>query len=111
LGISLLSLAQYGSTDSEGAIMSNRRAKLAAGATVLALGALGGVALETNQGIPAATQQVATGGGSAPIVTSASGAAATTVSQPVGVRTNSGPRPPIVTRASGGVHPGSEIDD
>jgi hypothetical protein len=82
--------------------MSNRRAKLAAGATVLGLGALGGVALGTNPGVPtAATQQV----------TGASGAAATPASQPVAVRTNPGPRPPIVTRASGGALPASEIDD
>jgi hypothetical protein len=111
LGISLPSLAQYGSTDSEGAIMSNRRAKLAAGATVSALGALAGVALGTNHGIPTATQRLATGGGSAPVVTSASGAAATPVGQTVGVRTSSGARPPIVTRASGGAHPTAEIDD
>jgi hypothetical protein len=111
LGNSLLSLVQYGSTDLEGAIMSNRRAKLAAGATVLALGALGGVALGTNQGIPAATQQVAGGGGPAPIVTSASGAASTPASQPVAARASSGARRPIVTRASGGAHSGSEIDD
>jgi hypothetical protein len=91
--------------------MNNRRAKLAAGATVLGLGALGGVALGTNQGITAATQQVAGAGGSAPIVTSASGAAATPASQPIAVRTSSGPRPPIVTRASGGALPASEIDD
>jgi len=52
-----------------------------------------------------------TGGGSAPIVTSASGAAATPVSQPIAVRTNPGTRPPIVTRASGGALPASEIDD
>ncbi len=90
--------------------MSNRRAKLAAGATVMGLGALGGVALGTNPGVPAtATQQVA-GGGSAPIVTSASGTA-TPASQPVAVRTNPGARPPIVTRASGGALPASEIDD
>ena len=39
LGGSLPSLTQYGSTEFEGAIHSNRRAKLAAGATVLGLGA------------------------------------------------------------------------
>ena len=56
--------------------MNNRRAKLAAGATVLGLGALGGVELGTNTGVTAtATQQVA-GDGSASIVTSASGSAA-----------------------------------
>jgi hypothetical protein len=88
--------------------MNNRRAKLAAGTTVLALGALGGVALGTNHGIPTA-QQVAASGGSGAIVTSASGA--TAANQPVAVSTNAGPRRPIVTRASGGVSAGSEIDD
>jgi hypothetical protein len=87
--------------------MNNRRAKLAAGTTVLALGALGGVALGTNHGIPTA-QQVAGSGGSGAIVTSASGATATT--QPVAVSTNAGTRPPIVTRASG-AHSSGEIDD
>jgi hypothetical protein len=98
-------------TDLKERSMSNRRAKLAAGATVLGLGALGGVALGTNQGMSAATQQMAGAGGSAPIVTSASGAAATPASQPIAVRTNPGTRPPIVTRASGGTLPASEIDD
>ena len=87
--------------------MNNRRAKLAAGTTVLALGALGGVALGTNHGIQTA-QQVAGSGGSGAIVTSASGATAS--SQPIAVSTNSGPRPPIVTRASG-AHSSGEVDD
>jgi hypothetical protein len=91
--------------------MSNRRAKLAAGATVLGLGALGGVALGTNPGLPAAATQRVTGGGSAPIVTSSSGATATTAAGPISVRPNPGTRPPIVTRASGGARPASEIDD
>jgi hypothetical protein len=87
--------------------MNNRRAKLAAGTTVLALGALGGVALGTNHGIPTA-QQVAGSGGSGAIVTSASGATAS--SQPIAVSTNAGTRPPIVTRASG-AHSSGEVDD
>lgn len=91
--------------------MNNRRAKLAAGATVLGLGALGGVALGTNPGVPATAIQQVAGGGSASIVTSASGAAATPASQPIAVRTGPGSRPPIVTRASGGALPASEIDD
>jgi hypothetical protein len=91
--------------------MSNQRAKLAAGATVLGLGALGGVALGTNPGVPASATQQATGGGSAPIVTSASGAAAIPASQPIAVRASPGARPPIVTRTSGGAPPASEIDD
>ncbi len=78
--------------------MTNRRAKLAAGATVLGLGALGGVALGTNHGIPAASQKLAVRSGSAPVVTTASGAI---VNQPVAGRTGSSTRPPIVTRASG----------
>jgi hypothetical protein len=54
--------------------MSNRRAKIAATATVLGLGALGGVALGTNPGAPGAGGQLAASGGSGSIVTSASGA-------------------------------------
>jgi hypothetical protein len=50
--------------------MSNRRPKIAAGAIVAGLGALGGVALGTNPGMPA--QQVASVAGS-PVVTRASG--------------------------------------
>ena len=79
---------------------SNRRARLAASATVLGLGALGGVAMATNHGVPVATQQTARAGSTA-VVTSASGATATPVSQPIAVRTSPSTSPPIVTRASG----------
>jgi ABC-type phosphate transport system substrate-binding protein len=82
--------------------MNNRRAKLMASATVLGLGALGGVAMSTNQGIPP-TQQLAANGSSA-VVTSASGA----VAQPVATTANT--RAPIVTRASGGGLP-VQVDD
>lgn len=82
--------------------MNNRRAKLMAGATVLGLGALGGVAMGTNQGVPASGQLAANGSGA--VVTSASGTVAT---QPVAA--NASTRPPIVTRASGGGAP-VEID-
>ena len=44
--------------------MTNRRAKIAAGATVVGLAALGGVALGTNPGMPPASQQVASATGS-----------------------------------------------
>jgi hypothetical protein len=88
--------------------MNNRRAKLMAGATVLGLGALGGAAMSTNQGIPAqgipATQQLSANGSSA-VVTSASGAVA---AQPVVATTRT--RAPIVTRASGGGLP-VQVDD
>lgn len=82
--------------------MNNRRAKLIAGATVLGLGALGGVAMGTNQGLPAPRQLAANGSG---IVTSSSGAA---VTQSAAATTST--RPPIITRASGGGAP-VEIDD
>jgi hypothetical protein len=80
--------------------MTNSRAKIAAGATVVGLGALGGVALGTNPGMPAATQPVASTNGSSPIVTSASGATAVPATQNAALHET---RPPIVTRASGGV--------
>jgi hypothetical protein len=76
--------------------MTNRRAKIAAGTTVVGLGALGGFALGTNPGMPA--QQVASVSGS-PVVTSASGAAAVPATQNAALQEN---RAPIVTRASGG---------
>lgn len=76
--------------------MTNRRAKIAAGATVVGLGALGGFALGTNPGMPA--QQVASVNGSSPVVTSASGAAVPST-QNAALQEN---RAPIVTRASGG---------
>jgi hypothetical protein len=79
--------------------MTNRRAKIAAGATVVGLAALGGVALGTNPGAPAATQQVAGVNGSSPVVTSASGAATVPATENAALHQT---RPPIVTRASGG---------
>jgi hypothetical protein len=89
--------------------MNGRRAKLTAGATVLGLGALGGAALGTNPGIPTVAQQAAPGA-EEQIVTGASGSA-TAVTRPVALRTGSSTRPPIVTHASGGPRPGSEVDD
>jgi hypothetical protein len=78
--------------------VKNKRAKIAATATVIGLGGLGGVALGTNHGMPSAARQASSG---APLVTSASGAAAP-ASQPVTAAGES-TRPPIITRASGGV--------
>ena len=83
--------------------MKNQRAKLWAGATVLGLGALGGVAMSANQGIPASQQLAANGSGA--VVTSASGAVA---AQPVAATVST--RAPIVTRASGGGLP-VQVDD
>ena len=87
--------------------MKDRKAKIAAAATVLGLGALGGVALGTNPGMPAKTAQVQPGAG--PVVTGASGTAVP-ASQSTVVRT--GPtRRPIVTRASGGTTAAASFDD
>jgi hypothetical protein len=103
----LLAWAQNGRTDLEGTTMTNRRAKIAATATVLGLGALGGVALESNHGVPATTQSVAAAGGS--VVTSASGAVSP-AGQPVALRSSTA-RKPIVTRASGSGSGGARFDD
>lgn len=77
--------------------MTNRRAKIAAGATVVGLAALGGAALGSNPGMPVAAQQLASNGRSA-VVTGASGAATVPVTQNAGQHST---RPPIITRASG----------
>lgn len=91
--------------------MTNRRAKIAATATVLGLGALGGVALGSNPGVPAATQQ-AGGGATAAVVTSASGAsAALPASQTVANVSGAPKRSPIVTRASGAGAAAATLDD
>jgi hypothetical protein len=89
--------------------MTNRRAKVAATATVLGLGALGGVALGTNQGLPTQVAQVG-GGKSASIVTGASGTGAT-ASQPAALSEGASTRPPIVTRASGATGSLAPVDD
>lgn len=90
--------------------MTNQRAKIAATATVLGLGALGGVALGTNQGPPATTAQVG-GTGSESVATAASGSTAA-VSRPAVVNNGVSTRPPIVTRASGtGAVGFSPVDD
>ena len=78
--------------------MTNRRAKIAAGATVVGLAALGGVALGSNQGMPSAVQQ-GEAGATASVVTGASGATTTTALTTASNGTAK--RAPIVTRASG----------
>jgi hypothetical protein len=89
--------------------MKDRKAKIAAAATVVGLGALGGVALGTNPGMPAAkTAQVQPGSG--PVVTSASGTAVPASPSTV-VRAGTTRRPAIVTRASGGGSGFQSFDD
>lgn len=86
--------------------MTNRRAKLAAGATVVSLATLGGVALGSNPGPPLA-QQVAATAQAGKVVTATSGATAVPVAETVALHR----RAPIVTRASGGGLVGAPEDD
>jgi hypothetical protein len=89
--------------------MSSRRAKIAATATVLGLGGLAGVALESNHGVPTQLAQAGQGGPAA-VVTTASGATVPAARATAGEAATN--RPPIVTRASGGGAPGGvQIDD
>jgi hypothetical protein len=83
--------------------MSNRRARAAAIATVLGLGALGGVALGSNPGAPPSSSQAESG--SEAVVTATSGSAAT-VSQPAAAGNG-----PIVTRVSGAGIGSAPVDD
>ncbi len=80
--------------------MTNRRAKVAAGATVVGLAALGGVALGSNPGTPGAVQQ-GEAGATASVVTGASGAAATAEAATATAKNGTEARAPIVTRSSG----------
>jgi len=77
--------------------MRERRAKIAAGATVLGLGALGAAALGGNHGMPTAPQ-AGPNGTAAAVATTASGTALPVSQATTGKATT---RPPIVTRASG----------
>jgi hypothetical protein len=88
--------------------MSIRRAKVAAGATVIGLAALGGVAMGTNQGLPASSQSA--GAESASVVTGASSTATPSAGQPIALREGAESRAPIVTRASGGAS-STPLDD
>ena len=88
---------------------SDRKAKVAATATVVGLAALAGAALGSNHGMPAQMASVGPGG-RAPIVTGASGSAATTQSAVAGQATG-GHRTPIVTRASATAGAPTAVDD
>jgi len=88
--------------------MSSKRTKIAASATVLGLGGLAGVALESNHGVPTQLAQAGKGG-PAPVVTTASGA--TVPASQAGGSEAATTRPPIVTRASGAASGLRPIDD
>ena len=91
--------------------MTDRKAKTIATATVLGLGALGGVALGSNPGAPSPTLQAASEAG-ASIVTSASGSGVLPANQTVALQSEpSRQRAPIVTRASGGGAQPAVLDD
>jgi ferric-dicitrate binding protein FerR (iron transport regulator) len=75
---------------------SDRRAKVAAAATVVGLAALGGAALGSNHGLTAPAATTVAANGRAPIVTSASGSTTATATGSTGAAHHS----PIVTRTS-----------
>ncbi|MFN8216437.1 MAG: hypothetical protein U0R71_07545 [Solirubrobacterales bacterium] len=91
--------------------MTNRRAKAVATATILGLGALGGVALGSNPGTAGLAHQ-GEAGATASVTTSASGAtSAVPGGQTVAVKNAAGARAPVVTRASGATGAGVVRDD
>lgn len=79
--------------------MRERRARIAAGATVVGLGALGAAALGTNHGMPVG--QTVTGGRTTAAVTTGASGTAVPAAQAEGTGAEA-TRAPIVTRASGG---------
>jgi hypothetical protein len=81
--------------------MTNRRARAMATATVLGLGALGGVALGSNPGMPGAVLQKSGAVASTGVSTGASGAAALPGEAAATAPSGTASRTPIVTRASG----------
>lgn len=85
--------------------MISKRAKVTTTATILGLGALAGLAAETNHGLPPATATTVNGH---EIVTKTSGGATTAANA-----TTPAGRAPIVTRTSGGAAsiPSGEVDD
>lgn len=87
--------------------MKERKAKVAATATVVGLAALGAAALGSNHGLSA--QVASAGNGRAPIVTGASGSSAST--QATVAAAGEGRRAPIVTRASTTAAGGPIVDD
>ncbi len=81
--------------------MTNRKAKVYATATVLGLGALGGVALGSNHGMPTVAGQRSAGSGTtASVATTTSGASAA-VGTEATRSTAASTRAPIITRTSG----------
>jgi hypothetical protein len=87
---------------------SRRRRALAVG-TIAVLAGIGGVALNSNKGMPPPPAATVTAAGHKPIVTRTSGS--TAVAQPVAAKGKHAPATPIVTRTSGGRGGGSEPQD
>src|SRR5436190_15391705 len=78
----------------------SRRRKAIAVAAVAAMAGLGGVALNSNKGMPSQPAATVATAGHKPIITRTSGS--TAVAQPAGAGRKHAPATPIVTRASGG---------
>ncbi len=91
---------------------SDRRAKVAAAATVVGLAALGGAALGSNHGLSGPVASVGTtAGGRAPIVTSASGSTTAGTQTAVLGSTTEARHNPIVTRTSAAAGVAPTTDD
>ncbi|MGH2936910.1 MAG: hypothetical protein ACRDPE_02180 [Solirubrobacterales bacterium] len=86
---------------------SDRRAKVAAAATVVGLAALGGAALGSNHGLTAPVATTVAANGRAPIVTGASGSTTATTAGSTGAAHHN----PIVTRTSTAAGGGVPTDD
>jgi hypothetical protein len=87
----------------------SRRRKAIAVAAIAALAGLGGVALNSNKGMPPQSSATVAMPGHKPIVTRTSGS--TAVAQPVAGPRKHAPATPIVTRTSGGRGGGAEAQD
>ena len=87
---------------------SARRKAIAVG-TIAVLAGVGGVALNSNKGMPPPSAATVTAPGHKPIVTRTSGS--TAVAQPVAAKGKHAPATPIVTRSSGARGGGSEPQD
>jgi hypothetical protein len=87
---------------------SLRRKAVAVG-TIAVLAGIGGVALNSNRGMPPQPAATVATAGHKPIVTRTSGSAG--VARPVAAKRKQTPATPIVTRTSGGRGGGAHVED
>ncbi len=91
--------------------MGKAKRRIAAVATVAALGGLGGIALESNPGHQTAGSAALASGSGRPIVTSSSGSTSSLAAVRSAGAPSSSTHRPVVTRTSGGGRPGEFEDD